>query len=1034
MQIQLTAITPRLWCVCALLFSTAYLFAQNNASEFTHGRATYLGKSSTLKSLSFQSVDNSATKQKHGALKQDLKTIPNFKNHGPFPKVAGSLPLAGDPLVKKQSQLTKSQTGEFQILVDVDGIQASDVNGIAPPDCNGDIGLKYYLMSTNAPNSSLLYIYDKTNGDLVLETSLGPLWAEINRVGVGDPIIYFDRLENRWVLTEFIQENAVLMAVSETEDPMGSYHIYEISTPTFPDYPKFGNWHDAWYLSTNEFQGFNPVYAIDKQAMIAGEEDVTYIAIDGITKIGGTNIIEFASPMNFSGKIAPPATTNFAAFRLVDDDWTPDGDKIEYFEIIPDFETPENTILTDPVDIATSPFELDMCVDGIFSCITLSNGGPLSVIPAIIMNKIQYRNFETYESIVLDFTVDITGNDEAGIRWMELRKQGDENWSTYQEGTFSLNDGTSRFMGSICQDSKGNIIMGYAAAGEEVDPSVGITARTATDELGVMTFGENIIVAGSQPSPGLRWGDYFSMTLDPVDDETFWFTSEYMPANEDWGTRLTAIKLRRDSIDAKADLIASPTTGSGYTNMEEVKIQISNPGFKQIQGVNWGVEFEGNVLESGLHPDVIEPLNSVEITLSNMVDIEAFDTYDFTLYVSLDGDENNGNDTLRSKIRHLANTDMSTSESNNNPTFICNQIIDYEAIFTNKGFETVTSYTANLVLNGMLIQSNDITTNLPLEASEAIVFEDVELTVGNNVISFYASNINGVIDEITSNDTLETNLEYNDELLDMNISFQSDAFSNETSWQILDMAGQVVLEGGGYTGPAAVEDLDFCLPEACYTFILLDSYGDGWGFGGNPFLEIREGDDVVVELDNVNFGSEWTVDFCVPVTCNLEAEVEFQEESAAGAMDGSIIITFPMSNENTMYSIDGGANFSTNPIFENLGAGMYEIVVQYDPNCTYTETIDLLVSTKDISNDPLFVIKPNPHEGLFQLHLEYPEGPSSVKVILMDQQGKIVATHDVQRYNDGYRKTFLMPNLPSGNYYLMITNDAFRGIKKIIKL
>jgi uncharacterized membrane protein len=65
-----------------------------------------------------------------------------------------------------------------------------------------------------------------------------------------------------------------------------------------------------------------------------------------------------------------------------------------------------------------------------------------------------------------------------------------------------------------------------------------------------MGQGEGVLIdgPGSQTSSTRalsRWGDYSDMSVDPVDDCTFWFTSEYLPANGifNWRTRIGTFKL-----------------------------------------------------------------------------------------------------------------------------------------------------------------------------------------------------------------------------------------------------------------------------------------------------------------------------------------------------------------------------------------------------------------------------------------------------------------------------------------------------------
>ena len=54
-----------------------------------------------------------------------------------------------------------------------------------------------------------------------------------------------------------------------------------------------------------------------------------------------------------------------------------------------------------------------------------------------------------------------------------------------------------------------------------------------------MPQGEAAIIAGTGSQTGSqRWGDYSDMTVDPVDDCTFWYVHEYVPTTSAIGWRI----------------------------------------------------------------------------------------------------------------------------------------------------------------------------------------------------------------------------------------------------------------------------------------------------------------------------------------------------------------------------------------------------------------------------------------------------------------------------------------------------------------
>jgi hypothetical protein len=164
--------------------------------------------------------------------------------------------------------------------------------------------------------------------------------------------------------------------------------------------------------------------------------------------------------------------------------------------------------------------------------------------------RLAYRNFKTYETLVTNQSVEAAPG-VAGVRWYEIRRTG-STYSLYQQGTYAPNDGVHRWMGSIAQDKKGDMGLGYSVVnGTTVFPGIRYTGRLAGDPLGQMTLGEGVVINGSgvQTTTNSRWGDYTSMTIDPVDDCTFWYVNEYYTAAGQasspagWQTRIASFKL-----------------------------------------------------------------------------------------------------------------------------------------------------------------------------------------------------------------------------------------------------------------------------------------------------------------------------------------------------------------------------------------------------------------------------------------------------------------------------------------------------------
>jgi hypothetical protein len=156
-----------------------------------------------------------------------------------------------------------------------------------------------------------------------------------------------------------------------------------------------------------------------------------------------------------------------------------------------------------------------------------------------LMHRLQYRNFGAHESLVASHTVDVsfspplasTGH-KAGIRYYEVRRSlPGGNFAVNEQASFAP-DGDHRWMASAAMDSNGNLAVGYSTSSTATFPSIRFAGRTAGSPPNGLFLGEASIQAGagSQGNTASRWGDYSSLSVDPTDGCTFWYTTEYYQA------------------------------------------------------------------------------------------------------------------------------------------------------------------------------------------------------------------------------------------------------------------------------------------------------------------------------------------------------------------------------------------------------------------------------------------------------------------------------------------------------------------------
>ena len=485
----------------------------------------------------------------HHDVSPPLHSIPtSLRAGGFFGHPVGTIPSPSspdqqDPVLQTTVSSQVATTSDLNFAGVGDGDYGFSPNA-APPDTNLAVGASQVVQWVNESFA----VFDKSTRAIAagFPKAGNTVWAgfgggcETNNDG--DPIVQYDKAANRWILTQFSVSTLPYLqcvAVSTTSDATGTYNRYAFSygNTQFPDYPKLGVWPDAYYISFNIFNNArtfagSKVCAYDRAAMLAGAA-ATQQCFQLSNSFGGL------LPSDLDGATAPPAGSpnyfmNFGSNSL----------NLWKFHV--DFATPTSSTLTGPINIPVAAFS-PACGGG--ACIPQpGTRQKLDSLADRLMYRLAYRNFVDHESMVVNHSVKVSGNRHSqvvGIRWYEIRNPTNAAPAVFQQGTYSPPDATSRWMGSIAMDKVGNIAMGYSASSASVFPSIRYTGRVPTDALGTMQA-ENTILAGSgsQLSNLSRWGDYSALAVDPVDDCTFFYTTEYLKASGtfNWSTRIASFK------------------------------------------------------------------------------------------------------------------------------------------------------------------------------------------------------------------------------------------------------------------------------------------------------------------------------------------------------------------------------------------------------------------------------------------------------------------------------------------------------------
>jgi PKD repeat protein len=436
-----------------------------------------------------------------------------------------------DPVV--QTTGSGMRSSDPSVHQNFDGV--NNISGVAPPDTDGDVGPDHYMQMVNLAFA----IYDKEGGLLygpansstIWDGFIGP-WTGTND---GDPIVMYDEYSDRWIASQFALPNGggnppwyELVAVSVTGDPTGEWYRYAFEFDNFPDYPKLGVWRDGYYLMVRQFSpwGGPGIAVLDRDAMIEGDPDAEMIFFDMSNNLDGV------LPADADGTLLPPEGAPGIIMGLGGTSTT-----LRMWEVNTDWETPDNSTLSFKQAFPVEPYNTNG--------ITVRQPGTsqqLDVLPGFMKYRLQYRNFGDYEVLLACHDVN-AGSGRAGVRWYEFRQDEENSWYVYQQGTYAPDDGDSRWMSSIAMNDNGDIAIGYSVSSTSTYPSIRIAGQTsgAPAGLGVLDINETEIYTGEDSQTGInRWGDYSSMTVDPTDGNTFWYTTEYSTGGWNWRTRIAS--------------------------------------------------------------------------------------------------------------------------------------------------------------------------------------------------------------------------------------------------------------------------------------------------------------------------------------------------------------------------------------------------------------------------------------------------------------------------------------------------------------
>lgn len=967
-----------------LVASLCFVFSGKNYAQTQHATLIIQAESmNEIPSIASQIADGTFITA------EDINKEVNPKKRGANKPVPGKgLPVGNDPLWQNQVRSVQYQ-GREPILT----FEAASAN-VTPTDPTGAVGPDHYVNSWN----SSFRIWDKDGNPLTNAASLGTIFPGHT---MGDPIVIYDQIADRFLITEFFS-NGFLVGISQGPDPVNDgWYTYQFSTNTFPDYPKFSLWSDGYYITANKDSGSagssEVVFVIERDKMLTGDETAQMIGfpLPGISTNG------FYSPLGFNvnGPEMPPSGDAPIVY-MQDDVWSGvSEDHLKIWTINVDWDDPESSTISTAQEITTEPFD-GLFDGGSFSNLPQPSGPDLDALQATIMFMAQYRRFSSHNSVVFNFVVDLDGNDDyAGIRWYELRQSNDgDPWTIHQEGTYSQPEGHSAYSGTMCIDVDGNIALAYSVVSTTQHPSLRYTGRYASDELGVMTIEEEVIVDGVQSDPSFRYGDYSQMTVDPDDDKTFWSIAEYFKDNTR-KNQVGVFKIAPDfSNDVGAVSIDAPVDGT-LSDADTVKITLRNFGLASQYDIPVSYQINDGAVVTELFTDTIHSNTNMQYTFIETADFSIVgETYEIKSYSGLASDEYPDNDTVVKFVNHLFPNNIGVVQLNSPQSG--SELTDDEPIsvlLENTGGEPQSDFDVTYILNDGDPVTEQVPGPFPSASTMTYTFT---LTgdfseLGDHELVIFTS-LNG--DSDTSNDTI------------------SIIVTNEICQPSADCT-----QGDGIT---RLELNEIVNPTGCAD----NGYGDYTDMSTHLWPDAT--DQLII---TTNYGSQY-----VKVWIDLNDNFIFENQEviidnfviAPGEGGGTYTEWIPFPVPGTDYLGEHLLRAKTNwnaPVPENACEG-----TEYGETEDYTVNIDNTTGTNGQSREPNEMIIADLGENKFVCKFNATNLTKTLIITVHNLSGQTVIQNRVQNVNGIYEYNFDMSYAPPGMYLVRLGSENFGKVKKIM--
>lgn len=366
---------------------------------------------------------------------------------------------------------------------------SSSSKEVLPADASGAVGPQHVV---SALNSGI--IVQNRSGATLKTVTLAQFWNDPSKpvATYYDPRIAYDKAADRWVVMSIYDEQAMMIAVTLTGDPAGTWQRYKVSVPG-ADFSHLALTKDTVVATT--LTGAD----LENTTALTVQKDLLYAAPTGLSFTRRDVTDADATPVSSDN-----STNEYMVWAFDDQIW------------VRRLEDTSWQYVGAPADWRSPYFNLPQLGGGHLD-------GPWGTVEAAV---------EQNGAIYVTMTRTLTIGQTAIV------------WCKFDPGTLSAQWGTIETPNvyyaypSLAVSPSGAMLIGFGIFSSTQYASSGYVYR---DLFGRISNVGSIRNGDSRVTIDTRWGDYTTTVVDPLDSSVFW-TAQMHAKDATWGTTWSRIE------------------------------------------------------------------------------------------------------------------------------------------------------------------------------------------------------------------------------------------------------------------------------------------------------------------------------------------------------------------------------------------------------------------------------------------------------------------------------------------------------------